>query len=1850
MKKPESIKLCGIRQNNLKNLNVDIPIGKLTVVTGLSGTGKSSLVFDTLHAEGQRRYVETFSAYTRQFMDMLDRPDVDDIENIRPSIAIEQSNTVKTSRSTVGTMTELCDYFKVWFTHHANLYDPQTGKLVEDDNPISIWKKAFNYRQEETILLCFQVNIPEKLETEQVIKSLSSQGYSRTIYKDKVIKLDELQPKGIDRKSPLFIIQDRIQLLEENRNRFLDATRTALEFGHGHIHLYSQNGELLSSFSEGLHSPESNKTFKPAIPNLFSFNSPIGACPKCRGFGRIIQIDYRLVIPDENLTLEEGAIRAFQGEVYQESLKDLIRGCKKYGIRYKVPYKDLTEEEKAFVMDGNPDFQPNTADGEYDWYGLHRFFDWLESNTYKMHVRVFLSKYRSYVTCPQCLGDRLQPEALNWKWRGYTLPDLYKLPIKELLEKIQKTISQQNNEEANLAYKAIITRLNFLKSVGLGYLTLDRTSKTLSGGEVERVNLTASLGTGLVDTLFVLDEPSVGLHARDIHRLVNILKRLTSLGNTVVVVEHDETIMRAADNLIEVGPTPGKDGGEIVAQGNLQSFLLNPNSITGAYLNNSLPENDIIHRRSIDEKTKRISIYKASKHNIANLSVEIPLERFVVLSGVSGSGKSTLLNNIIYQGFCAERGNTVEDIASYEALKSDMSFDDIVLVDQSPISRTPRSNAALFTKAWNHIRNLFEKTEAAQSAGYRATDFSFNSGNGRCECCKGLGYEKVEMQFMADVYTKCTVCEGKRFKPEILEIRYDGKSIGEILELTVDEALEFFKSQRKVYSSLEVLSEVGLGYLPLGQPLNTLSGGESQRLKLVKYLSKMEKDVDSSLILLDEPTTGLHRHDVRRLLTVLQKLVHLGNSLIVIEHHMDVLKAADWIIEIGPDAGKEGGKLVFEGTPEKLSQSNTETAQFLYNELFPHRALLVAEPASTFETAPPKAIEVKGAREHNLKNVSININHGQTTVITGVSGSGKSTLAFDIIFAEGQRRFMESMSPWARQFVEQLPRPELDKIFGIPPSVAIEQRGSYGTRKSTVATITEVAQYLRLLYSRIGIQHSVVSGKPLMSLSQKELHSSFDKYCHKLPKGTFYLMSSLVRSRKGHHQPLVDWAEKQGFKLLRIDRSYVPIEQFKKLDRYSLHDIEVAIAELKVSDQGIHIKSLSSEKNDLLKLFNRALKTGKGACFISNTKSNILSWFSTNSTDPESGEAYPQLDPNHFSWNSPKGWCPCCHGYGQLYIWMQKDETYTELPNKFEDEQVCPTCGGTKLNPISNAVKLHTETKEFSLPDLLKLTPETLLKTLETVKSDTKGMAVIKEVIPEIRERLRFMNEVGLGYLSLDRATITLSGGEVQRIRLAAQLGSNLSGVLYVLDEPSIGLHSRDNERLLQSLERLKKKGNTLLIVEHDEDTMLAADRIIDLGPGAGRFGGTIIADGSSKEILQMEHSITGKILKRGIPHPYNETYRKPAPSWTARSRRKDWLVIRNANLRNLKGFDAHIAINRLNVVCGISGAGKSTLIRDLLKPAATKALTENIRKFNGKDYSRNKDGSLQFKDLFNADSFKSIIEVDQSPIGRTPRSTPATYIGVFDIIRQFFGNLPEAKLMGFNSSSFSFNTKGGRCEKCAGAGRIKMEMSFMPDTYLPCDECDGKRFQGDILDVRWKGKNIADILDMSFEEAAAFFETHHRLSEMMNLMVETGLGYLRLGQSSTTLSGGEAQRMKLVSELVKGLQSYKDKSRGIKPQNLYLLEEPTIGLHFSDCELLIKLLHRMVDEGHTIVVIEHNPDIIAEADHVIELGPEGGEKGGELIYQGQLEGLLKCEKSPTAHYIKSKVMTIDSAKNESQN
>jgi excinuclease ABC subunit A len=1900
------IQVVGARQNNLKNLTLTIPTNELVVVTGVSGSGKSSLVFDTLYAEGQRRYVETFSPYARQFLDRMDKPQVDRIDGIPPAIAIDQTNPVRSSRSTVGTMTELNDHLKLLFARAATLYDRQTAQPVRKDTPDSIYDMLADRAAkagDPRLAITFPVQVPANYGEDEIRAFLERQGYTRVHARRAV-------GSGKDAAQILDVVQDRLRMGSAERARVMEALDAALRLGAGRVdvRVLGDDGTdtTVWKFSDELHCADSDISYSAPTPSAFSFNSPLGACEACRGFGRVIGVDYGLVVPDVNKTLRGGAVKPWQTASNKECQDDLVKYAGRAGIPLDVPWARLTDAQREWVLNGTPDWKGASNAWKNQWYGVKRFFDWLETKAYKMHIRVLLSKYRAYTPCDVCRGSRLKPDALLWRvgskadadavlpqtdskytrfrpvhaaWSAATLASLPGLSIHDLMmlpiDRVRRFCDDLQfdgvlDAATDLLLEEVRARLKFLCDVGLGYLTLDRQSRTLSGGEVQRINLTTALGTSLVNTLFVLDEPSIGLHPRDMNRIVEVMHRLRDAGNSLVVVEHDPQVMLAADRVIDIGPGPGERGGNIVFNGS-PAQLRTAKTLTGDYLSG---RRHVAAPRPmpVTASTPRLIVEGAREHNLKNVTVEFPLGRLVTVTGVSGSGKSTLVQDVLYPALLKLKGKPTETPGAHDRILGDDWLVDVVMVDQSQIGKTARSNPASYVGAFDGIRKIFAQARLSKERSYTAGMFSFNAGDGRCPTCGGTGFEHVEMQFLSDVYIRCPDCDGTRFRAEVREVTVErngrAASISDVLDMTVTEALQFFAGERDVQYGLAPLADVGLEYLRLGQPVPTLSGGEAQRLKLAGHLAEAARSGIStmgaklskkgSLFLFDEPTTGLHFDDIARLMGAFRKLLAAGHTLIVIEHNLDVIRASDWLIDLGPEGGDAGGEIVAVGTPEQVMNtpaSHTGLALREYEheigaldanrpEMSPD--LTLAERMAPYATSRTEieaashlaediaddlgvplqnvltkrrstAIEIKNAREHNLKGIDVDIPHNVFTVITGVSGSGKSTLAFDILFNEGQRRYLESLNAYARSIVQPAGKPDVDAIFGIPPTVAIEQRTSRGGRKSTVATMTETHHFMRLLYMKLGTQYCPNCDVPV---EPQTFDLIVDRIMRELKGQHIGVMAPLVTARKGFYTDMAKWAANKGHSHLRVDGAFLPTARWPRLDRFKEHNIELPVADFMVDP---------ANEAQLRKAIDVALEHGNGVMSVvwplerlreamaadsaAAAPSLEQRVFSVKRACPCCGLSFPEPDPRMFSYNSKHGWCPSCFGTGVKLEGFDHEQTGEEAAwnAAFEGEAVaCPTCEGQRLNRNALAVRWRGK----SIAQMASLAVRDAGSFFQKLETHGREAEIARDILTELRSRLDFLEEVGLGYLALDRAAPTLSGGEAQRIRLAAQLGSNLQGVCYVLDEPTIGLHPRDNRILLNALSRLEGKGNTLVVVEHDEDTIRRAAHVIDIGPGAGVRGGRVVAQGTVQDIMDNPDSLTGKYLRHPLKHPLQP--RRPVDADTPS------IQVKGARLHNLANVEARFPIGRLTVVTGVSGSGKSTLAREVLldnlhREVANAALREE---------KRTKMAWKGCAGITGWETIDRVLEVDQTPIGKTPRSCPATYVGFWDTVRKQFADTLESRMRGWTAGRFSFNTAGGRCEVCEGQGMRTIEMNFLPDVKVPCDACNGGRFNRETLAVHMRGKSVGEVLGMEVDDAVEYFGAHPSILNPLLLLQSVGLGYLTLGQPSPTLSGGEAQRIKLVTELAKARleDGTMRTGRGYRqPHTLYVLDEPTVGLSMADVEKLIRVLHRLVEAGNTVVVIEHNLDVIAEADWLLDMGPEGGNEGGQLVIEGTPEAVM---------------------------
>jgi excinuclease ABC subunit A len=1770
------LRLRGARTNNLKGVDLDLAPGSLVAICGPSGAGKSSLAFGTLYAEGQRRYVESFSAYARQFLERLARPPVDELDPIAAGIAVDRQAPVRTSRSTVGTMTEIADYAKSLWARAASLSCPGCGRPVTRDVPEAIADSLLATAPGARVVVTYPIVAASAEAFLGVREALVAAGYRRVAIGDEVKDLDEVPPSALFPEvavppargkrtraarpavgsRELDVVADRTVVSAAERARLVEALEAAMQHGGGRADVRIA-GSGTFRYSRGLHCAHCDRRFRDPTPGMFSFNSAIGACTLCRGFGRTIGVDWDRVLPDRGRTLADGAIKPWNGKSTAWERRYLRKQAERAGVPMDQPIASFTAEQTAWLLEGDG------TDWPRGWVGLRGWFKWLETRAYKMHVRVLLSRYRSYDPCTACGGARLMPESLWWRIDGVSIADFFSLPAGGARRFIEAR--SEPDAATGLLLREVHARLAMLCDVGLPYLTLDRASRTLSGGEAQRVALTGALGASLTGAMFVLDEPTVGLHPADVDRLASVVRRLTDGGNSVVLVEHDAAMIRSADRAIELGPGAGEHGGRIVFDGPPDA-LAKADTPTGRALR--AKEHAAHAPRAA---TEWLRVTNARGNNLKGVDLEIPLGLLTCVTGVSGSGKSSLVLSTLVPAALRARGErTEEPPLPHDAIEGLGALRSIVHVDQSPLGRTSRGNAATYLKLWDAVRKRFASEKLAKERGYTASTFSFNAPGGRCEACAGEGAETVEMQFLADVTFSCPECAGRRFVGSVLEVKHEGLSVADVLDLTADDAFARFANDRELAPRLSPLIAVGLGYLRLGQPLNTLSGGEAQRLKLAHAIASAPA---RSLVVLDEPTAGLHHDDVTPLLATLRALVDRGDTVVVVEHDMRVAAFADHVVDLGPGAGAEGGHIVARGTPGEVARaSGSLTAPYLA------AALGSAKPRKARDARPRRArgetdgaLTVTNAREHNLREVSVSIPREKLVVVTGPSGSGKSTLAFDVIFAEGQRRYLETLSPYARQYMPQLPRPDVDRVAGVPPTVSLEQRMTHGGANSTVATVTEVAHYLRLLWARAGLLHCPDHGDAIAPRSPLALAEDVRARFGGRARAT--VLAPVVRGKKGLHRELLAKAKKDGITHARVDGVLLEIADGMALARFKEHDVDLAVATVKASDPA------------LTDAIARAAKLGGGAARILSGDDELL--ISTERACPRCGRGFPELDPRFFSFNTRQGACPSCEGHGAIVRTVGRGKAKREV------REPCDACGGSRLSPLARAVTLSDRPITHVLGESVSRA-RAVLRGLTLAGREAE---VGKAPLAELDRRLAFLEEVGVGYLGLDRPASTLSGGETQRVRLAAQLGSGLTGLLYVLDEPTIGLHPRDTGKLLHALRGLVDRGNTVLVVEHDDETIRSADHVIDVGPGGGVRGGTILAEGTPEEITKNPRSVTGPELAKKT--------RISAPSREPSSAE---LVLCGAALHNLRGDTARFPLGRLTVVTGVSGSGKSTLVRSVLLPAVRRALGLVA------------DPPGPFESLEGAEHLVRATEVDQSPIGRTPRSVPGTYVEVWDELRKLLAGTPEARARGYGASRFSFNTDDGRCPECKGNGALKVEMAFLPDVHLPCEGCRGHRFTDETLEVKLHDLSAGEILALDIEEAARVFAAIPKVAKPLELLTELGLGYLKLGQPSNTLSGGEAQRLKLVAEL----------GTSASGRTLYVLDEPTTGLHRSDVTRLLGVLTRFVERGDTVVVIEHQTDVIASADWIVDLGPEGGEGGGAIVAQGTPREIAASKKSHT--------------------
>jgi excinuclease ABC subunit A len=1908
---PGPIRIVGARQNNLAGVDVELPRNRLVAITGVSGSGKSSLAFDTLFREGQRRFLETLSAYARQFLGRMEKPDVEAIEGLAPAIAVDQGAASASPRSTVGTLTEIFDYLRVLYARAGTAHCPDCGLPLRAQTPESIVQQVLASYDGAQVSVLAPLVRDRKGSHVQLLADLAKKGYVRARVDGAIQRVEEVKELERYQRHTIEAVVDRLRPSAAEVGRLREAVEAALELGEGELLVAPNDAEHSErGWSTRRNCPGCGAQTPPLEPRLFSFNSPHGACPTCEGLGELKRPSEARVVADPDLTLRQGALAVTrkngQGLAFPRcDFRFLESVGEAFGFDLDTPWRELPRAMKRVILRGAGDerfedvaeWNGERYQGKVTWQRRWRGVLPAVEEAWKRGQKPAL-RFVASAPCEACAGTRLNRNALAVLFGGISLRDVLALPIRELAPRLSGVkLSASEARIAGELLTEVHRRVDFLLRVGLDYLTLARGADTLSGGEAQRMRLAAQLSSGLQGVLYVLDEPSIGLHARDHARLLGALRALRDGGNTVVVVEHDEATLRSADWMIDIGPGAGRNGGRVVAVGPPEA-IARAESPTGRFLRGEIAIPAPASRRPGDGRA--LVVRGARAFNLKGFDARFPLGALSVVTGVSGSGKSTLVNRILRPAVMRHLGLEGPDPGAHDKVEGLAAIGELVVVDAAPIGRTPRSNPATYTGVLTPIRDLFASLPEARMRGWDKSRFSFNVEGGRCEACGGGGAQLVELQFLAPVTVPCPECGGHRFQDETLEVRFKGKSIADVLALTVEEAREHFKDQPAIARVLETLEQVGLGYLTLGQPSTTLSGGEAQRIKLVAHLKRRARE--HALYLLDEPTTGLHPQDVARLVGALQALVDQGHTVVVIEHNLDVMRAADHLIDLGPEGGAQGGLLIASGTPEAVARAEGSHTGAALRGAFDVRGAAPEESNGEPVLTELDHIRVVNARTHNLKHVDVQIPRDALTVITGPSGSGKSSLALDTIYVEGKRRFVESLSTYARQFLGTRDRPPVDRIEGLGPAVAVEASTARGHPRSTVATTTEIHDHLRVLFARAGTPRCPVHGK---ALEQSDPGRVAKRVASELDGAKVWIVAPIFGP--GLEQPAdlkaalaeaaATWRA-AGFARALVDGEEVRLEaRLPKLAKSARVDLVVDRLAVSAGERGRIAEAVEQAAGLTAGRVSVVAQPGRG-------EARRLE-FSTRGACPVCGFRLGHaLEPRHFSFNTHAGACTDCDGlgmrlacqpellvthpersigegalHGKLERYLVKGQGYyehllrtvarlhrinldqpfhaltqkqqallltgegarptykveirksrssAEIEERFsaswkglcghvdawhartEDPEwaailetvmvarTCATCAGERLRPEARAVVLSGA----RLPEVLRLSVARALEWVEQLELADALRSAVDPVLGELASRLALLAKVGLDYLTLDRATHTLSGGEARRVRLSASLGSKLVGVCYVLDEPTVGLHPGDVERLTGALFGLVEGGNTVIVVEHDESLMERADYLVDLGPGAGRHGGTIVAAGTPAELRRHPASLTGKALRGELDLPL------PDPAQPAQER-PHRVRLSGARLHNLQDVDLELQLGEITGVCGPSGSGKSTLVLETLVPA----LRGERAAGRWRRIESPRGGALR------------CAVIDASPIGRTPASVPATYTGLMEAIRELYARTPEGRLRGFGASHFSFNSPRGRCPACEGRGAILVEMHFLADLWLTCEECGGKRYQPEVLEVRHRGRNVAELLDLSVEEALEVLGAVPRARAVLETLRDVGLGYMTLGQSSTTLSGGEAQRVKLASEL--------SSAANLGP-GVIVLDEPSTGLHASDVVQLARVLRRLAEAGQAVVVIEHHTGLLACCDRLLELGPGGGESGGRAIAGGTPAELARDARSVTGPFL----------------
>ena len=1646
------LKISNASENNLKGISVSLPHNKIIVVTGVSGSGKSSLAFDVVYAESRCRFISNLSGQSRHLFSKLNRPDVESIEGLRPAIAVDQKTLSSGPRSTVGTLSEIYDNLRLLF-----------ARLGKSDIP------------------------------------------------------------G----------------LEINRS-------------------------------------------------LFSFNTAKGACPECKGLGLTDFIDPELLISDKNKSLREGALNITTPTGYiiysQVTMAVLNQVCNAEGFNVDIPWKDLTEEQKRIVLYGTEKikipFGKHPLESRMKWKGITA--KPREEGYYRGILPIMeeilmrdrndnILRFARTAECPFCNGTRLSKEAVSVKWAGMNIAEMSSFTISETDDFFRNYVPGAYEKAVfDEISAAVLKRTELLKKLELDYLSISRSSSSLSAGEAQRLRLVNQAVSSLQGLIYVLDEPTAGLHPSDCMKLMQVLADLCDKGNTVIVVEHDENIIRNADWIVDIGPNAGFKGGELLFSGTF-----------GEYLNNTIPasptwkmltENEENKNSNFSVKGDTVRFSGLCRNNVKNAELAIVTKTLNVITGVSGAGKSSL-------------AEAIEEKVLSE--KTKYPFGKVVYIDQKAIGRTPRSNPATYTKVFDSVRKLYGGLSESVKSGLKNSDFSFNTGNGRCPQCDGAGYMQVGMHFMGHVEIICDVCHGQRFLPAVLNVTFKGKSVLDILNMRISDACEFFRCLPNIYKPIEIMDSLGLGYLFLGQSSSSLSGGEAQRIKLAAELTAPSGK--NCLYLFDEPTTGLHNADVALLLNAFEKLTEKGHTILCIEHHSEIIKNAGNIIDMGPGSGKDGGRVVYCGDKDGLKTTeNSVTARYMFRNKI----------ADQIKRSPVDAnkIAFKNVNTNNLKGISFEIEHNKITVITGRSGSGKTSLAFDTLYVECNRRFTENWSSYIRSHLPQLPGSDFEYCSGITPALAVRQDTLSDNPRSTAGTYSGIYDLLRLLFSRLAGQNS----------NGKNIYSSFFSFNHQ--DGACMHCKGLGEIRSADPEKIITHPHKS---VLNGAMDGTKTGKFYGDVNGQYVAAVIAVGKSLNIDFSVPWKDLGEKEKDII-----MYGTGE-------TKYKIEWNYSRGAREGV--------------YDFEKNWPGLVYYINEEYERKHADKRGDTMLSLMKTV-VCPHCNGSRLNPEALKYKVGgLNIHEFASMEVSEC------RKWFSRNISNPDIVPFRKTAVAITEKLETLISLSLAYLPINRTTGSLSGGERQRLKLAGILASSFTAVTFILDEPASGLHPADREKIAERILRLKERGNTVVIVEHQKDFFRIADNIIEMGPGAGKEGGEVLYSGSTGEYMKnnLEAQSPDRHPERGVvSKPIDaENHHCPITKWCADFQRlspfragqkvaenyngnsfetapgspctlalNESVHIKNAYSRNLKNININFPLNTIVSITGVSGSGKTTLLRDVIYNSLTSGKAEGCEEIE-------------------VPKTVKVIYCSPASSKKNSSGTVMTYTGISDPLRKIFASTEKAKETGLGQSHFSLHQPGGRCETCKGNGFVSVAMDFLPDVELPCTECGGKRFLPEVLEVKVEGKTINDFMNLTLSEINAM-EINSKEGRAINLitsgLIKTGLGHLVMGQRINDISGGEWQRLQMAQSL---------QIRNNQPA-LFLFDEPGGGLSDYDIAVMADLFNELVAAGHTVIFTEHRPELIRYSTWNIDLGPDGGSGGGNLLYCGKTSDLNNCKESLTAKYL----------------